>query len=425
MVSVRTVPATDREQFDRILRYAFAPQRGPTDGDDRDGRGGDSDTTGDSTAVDSATTGGDSDDDWPPSLWEPRGVYDDDTLCSTAKLYTPPATIRGRETSVAAIGGVATLPEHRTRGHVRRLLADTVERYRADGVEFAALWAFSTPFYERLGWATAYSYTEVTTPPAELPSHDAAGDLRRLDADDWQRLSRAAARNDEGATFTVRRTETWWRERVFDDEGWQDVPYCYGYERDGDLVGALLYHVDGGETTTLRVQNLLTADEEARRALLSFLGNHGAQVESVLLRGEPDAELLTRLDDPGPASCELRRGPMVRLTELSALEHFAWPGAVDCRLAVTDPLGVADGLVRLRVADGEATVERLNDVSEGTESDDADATVGVGTLSQLAVGTHDVATARRVGDLSVRTDGVAAALDDVFRPGAVRLRQFF
>lgn len=424
MVEVRPVPAADREQFHRVLRYAFAPHRGPDDGD---GDAGDENAgdAGDEDPDDAGT------DDWPPALWEPYAVYDGDRLCSTVKLYEPPATVRGRETTVGGVGGVATLPEHRRQGYVRRLLAESLRQYRADGVEFAALWPFSTPFYESLGWATAYSYTELTTPPAALPAHDVAGDLRRLGADDWARLSRAAARHDEGATFTVRRTETWWREMVFDDEGWQAAPYCYGYERDGDLVGALLYTVDDDEASTLRVRNLLAADEEARRALLSFLGSHGAQVESVLVRGAPDATLLTRLDDPEPATCEVRRGPMVRLTDLAALERFDWPGAVDCRLAVTDPLGVTEGVVRLRVADGEATVTRVaggeatDQNTTAADATDVDATVGIGTLSQLAVGTHGVATARRVADLTVETDGTATALASVFQPGRVRLRQFF
>jgi len=408
MVETRGVPAADREQFEWALRYAFAPSRGP------------------GLSV--------SDDDWPPTSYEPRGVYDGGTLCSTSKLYTLPGRVRGRTTVVGGVGGVATLPEHRESGHVRRLCRDALVWYADRDTPLAALWPFSTPFYERLGWGTAYSYSRLTTPPGQLPAHDARGSVVRLGAGDWERLSAAADRADRGATFRLERTEQWWHEWVFSDNGWWDTPYCYGYERDGRLAGYLLYHVADDDDQTLEVDNFVAADEEARRALLGFLGRHGAQVESVLLRGDPDAESLTRLDDPGPATCELHRGPMVRLTTVEALADFDWPvgtdtdgeSGVDCRLGVTDPLDVADGVYRLRVTDGTTEVDRLSesrdDHADGTATD---ATVGIGTLSRLTVGACDVATAARLGDLSVDDDRLREALSNVFRPGAVRLRQFF
>jgi len=414
MVEVRDVPAADREQFEWALQYAFSPSRGPE------------------LSV--------SDDDWPPGLYTPRAVYDGETLCSTSKLYTLPGQIRGRETTVGGLGGVATVPEHRESGHVRRLCRDALAWYADRGSPVVALWPFSTPFYERLGWGTAYSYSRLTTPPDRLPDHDPRGSVVRLGVDDWERLSAVSERADQTATFRLERTEQWWREHRFSDAGWGGVPYCYGYEREGRLAGYLLYHV-ADDDQTLEVDNLVAVDEAARRVLLDFLGNHGAQIESVVVHGEPDAELLTRLDDPGPATCELHRGPMVRLTSVGALAEFDWPvtadggsantgagSGVDCRLAVTDPLDVADGVYRLRVTGGTATVDRVGDVpTEGTDKTaaDTDATVGVGTLSQLAVGACDVATAERTGDLSVDDEPVREALASVFQPGVVRLRQFF
>jgi hypothetical protein len=123
---------------------------------------------------------------------------------------------------------------------------------------------------------------------------------------------------------------------------------------------------------------------------------------------------------------------MVRLTSVGALTDFEWPvanvgdssGTVDCRLAVTDPLGVDDGVYRLRVTGGTATVDRVADTPDDGATD-PDATVGIGTLSQLAVGASGVATAARIGTLSVDDDRLRERLANVFQPGTVRLRQFF
>ncbi|MFB6175591.1 MAG: hypothetical protein ABEI99_00305 [Halobaculum sp.] len=78
MVEFRPVPAGDQKAFQRTLQYAFSPDRGPT--------------------VDV------SDDDWPPTLSEPRGVYDEDELGSVCKLYTLSGRVRGTENEVGGLG---------------------------------------------------------------------------------------------------------------------------------------------------------------------------------------------------------------------------------------------------------------------------------------------------------------------------------
>jgi len=88
---------------------------------------------------------------------------------------------------------------------------------------------------------------------------------------------------------------------------------------------------------------------------------------------------------------------------------------------VTDPLlEDADGRFRLTVTDGSATVGPLADVAAAPAL-----SVDVATLSQLAVGTHGVEAAERVGGLEVHDEGVRAPLESVFRPGPVGLREYF
>ncbi|AUG48160.1 GNAT family N-acetyltransferase [Haloarcula taiwanensis] len=396
MSEFRPVSTTDREACQRILQYAFTPETGPVTPDP--------------------------DGDWPPSLFDQRGLYDGDTLRAVCKLYYLDTTVRGEAATVGGLGAVATPPEHRGQGYAAVLCRHALREYREAEAGFVTLWPFSTPFYRRLGWGTANTYRRFDLPPSALPDHSIAGQLVRLDADDWERLRRVESVAAAGTALSLRRSEAWWRERTLADWDGDGVPYCYGYERDGDLRGYLVYTVADDAAHTLSVSNFAAVDEEARRALLAFLGNHGAQVERVTLQLPPDADLLHRVDDPGAVDCTVEAGPMVRLTDVGYLERLDWPGGdLDCTLSVSDPLlDRNDGLFRLSVSGGTATVDPLSPADSP-----ADVTVDIGTLSQLAVGTHGVAAAERLAGLEIRDASARDPLADVFESESVYLGEFF
>ncbi|MDS0220639.1 GNAT family N-acetyltransferase [Haloarcula sp. S1AR25-5A] len=396
MSEFRPVPATDRDACQRILQYAFVPERGPVTPDP--------------------------DGDWPPSLFDQRGLYDDGTLRAVCKLYSLDTTVRGAATTVGGLGAVATPPEYRGQGYARDLCRHAVHESRESGVGLVALWPFSTPFYRRLGWGTANTYRRFDLPPSVLPEHDTAGRMVRLDADDWERLRGVEADAAAGTALSLRRSEAWWRERTLADWDGDGLPYCYGYERDGELEGYVVYTVADDADHTLSVTNFAAADEEARRALFAFLGHHGAQIERITLQLPPDAALLHRVDDPSAVDCTVEAGPMVRLTDVGHLEGLDWPdGDLTCILSVSDALlDHNDGLFRLAVSGGTATVEPIPAADSA-----ADAAVDIATLSQLTVGTHGVDAAERLAELKIRDESLRGPLADVFRPESVYLGEFF
>ncbi|MFB6222845.1 MAG: enhanced intracellular survival protein Eis [Haloarcula sp.] len=398
MTVFRPVPATDRKNCQEILQYAFTPEKGPV------------------------TVSPDG--EWPPSLFDQRGLYDDGVLRAACKLYHLETSVRGQDTTIGGLGAVATRPEHRGQGYAANLCRHALIEYHESDVGFVALWPFSTPFYQRLGWGTANTYRRFELPPAVLPRHDVAGQLVRLDADDWQRLRRVEAAAVADTALSLRRSEAWWRERTLANWDGGGIPYCYGYERDGELQGYIVYTVADDAEHTLSVTNLAYTDEDAHRALLTFLGNHGAQIERIVLQLPPDADHLNRVDDPGSVDCTVESGPMLRLTDVSHLEHLDWPaGELTCTLSVDDPLlDRNDGLFRLSVSDGTATVDP---VPAADGSDPIDASVDIATLSQLAVGTHGIDTAERIAGLDISNGSVRDPLTDVFQPAPVYLGEFF
>lgn len=388
------VPDAHEAAFDDVLRYAFAPERGPdddTEGPDR------------------------------PSTFHPRALYDTadgvaaddpadldpDDIAVVCAYYDFSARIRGDHRPVAGVSAVASPPEYRRRGLVRDLLTDLHAELRADGVAFAALWPFEFSFYQQLGYARINDYARLTVDPDALSGAcpPAAGSFERLTADDWAEADAVytAWADDE---FGLDRDETWWRCRVF--QSWGSDPYVYGWRDDeGGLRGYLVFTVDadgdGRDEKTMLVSELAFCDREARGHLLRFCRNHDSQVGSIRISGPADARLFDELDDPRAVDTEIRAGPMARIVDVpAALAAVEYPDDVagTVQFDVTDETCPwNDRTVRLRVRDGEGTVSEAVDEAVPTVSLD------IGTLTRVVVGSHAV---DRLADLG-HVEGLDAA----------------
>lgn len=397
MTDFRPVPAADRSAYRRILQYAFSPERGPAEPTPAE--------------------------DWPPTLYDQRGLYVDETLTSGCKLYYLDAWVRDGYDEIGGLGAVGTAPEFRGQGHARRLCREALREYRDNDVDIVTLWPFSTSFYERFGWATANYYRRYTLAPDVLPAHDNSGRYVQLETADWKRLRRVETAYGKETSLSLRRSEQWWRERTLADWDGNGTPYCFGYERDGTLEGYVVYTVtkeDGDRV--LSVQDLAHTDEEAYRAMLAFLGGHGAQVPEIALERAEYDTLLARVTDPESVSCSVRPGPMARLTSVEPLTSLDWPvDELTATIRVNDPLlENNDGQFELTVTDGVARLENLTN-----PVDQPAMVVDIGTLTQLYLGTIDCDEAMRFGGLDVFEEPPESVCESVFEPQHVCLREFF
>jgi len=400
MSSYGPVSPSRQERYQQILSQAFSLADGRYEGD----RVGE---------------------EWPPTLFDPRGLVADDDLVSVCKRYLLDARFYGEYVTIGGIGAVATPPEHRRRGHVRALLRNVVDEYHEDGVRLAVLWPYSTPFYRGLGWAVANKYTQYELPPAQLRfGSEPAGSCLWLEPADCARLRPVEVDASSGTNLALRRSEEWWHERTFAAWSRETPPYAYGYERDGRLQGYVLYTVRSEAAgRQLRVVDLVARDDDAYRGLLWFLANHDSQVETVLLRRATETALLDRVADPDRVDCTVETGPMARLTGVAdPLEAYPWPEDVEAEfgLRVEDPLlDRVDGLFEVTLGDGGADVTR----ADGDAA--AAVTTDIQTLTQLYVGTYSLSDAGQYGTLSVADDALRDPLSTAFDGATVCLREFF
>jgi predicted acetyltransferase len=400
----RRIPPDRLDEYDRAVGYGFSPEDGPGEGEDPE--------------VVADRPG------------ERFGVFVDEELQSVCKHYDFETRLRGTWVPLAGLAAVATPPEHRGQGHVSRIVAASLDRWRGE-YPLSALWPFDREFYGQFGWATANTTVKYTCPPEALgvalatDDDGGGGRFRPVTVDDWPALQSVHEAHAADRTLPLRRDETWWREKVLrasDD----DRPHAYVRERDGEARGYLVYDVEktggGLAERRLEVSDVAFVDHEARLALLRYLADHDSQATEVVHFHE-DESLLDLVTDPSAVDCAIHAGPMVRVVDVAhALSSVPYPAdaTLDLTLAVADRTAPwNDGVFRLRVANGDGECAQTD-----APRAEADVTLDVGPLSQLVVGYRSVGTLRRRGDLD-GTDGAVADLSVAFPEETVYLRQYF
>lgn len=394
MPDYRSVPDDRGVEFVRTTSYAFDLEGGPRD-DDGLAERADSDAA---------------------SLGERRALFDGDDLLVVCAHHPLSMRVRGEFRAVGGVSAVASRPEHRRRGLVRDLIAESLREYRDRGWQYATLWPFKRSFYRRLGWGAASRHAKVELPPDALSfAADARdGAFRRVDGDDWAALDRVHRETYRDWDLALDRSEEWWRHHVL--ESWRDDPYAYLLERGGEPAGYVVYYVhDGDDGSRMAVADLGYVDRDAYRECLRFCYDHDSQVESVVLHGPVDLSLLDRVDDPSAVEYEVTTGAMLRLVDVpAAFEALSYRDAPDgdLLLAVSDSLADwNDATFRLSIQGDTADCTRAD-----ADPGDADVETGVATLSQVHAGYFGVGEATDLGDLTVQdrdaADLLAAALPE-------------
>lgn len=393
MPDYRPITETEYEEYSRLIHYAFTPMERYEPVESRAEAPG-----------------------WS-TIAEERGLFADEELVSTVAHYWHTLRVRGEFHDVAGVASVSTPPKHRRNGYIRQLLAASLEEYHDRGVDFAVLWPFSYSFYRQFGWGLCSERRSITCSP------DALGFVDRIDPppnsefveltpDRWEELD-AVYTDCNDHELAMRRTEQWWKERVFN---WRTDPYITGVERGGTLRGYVVYTITNDETRTMSVSELGYVDTEAYTELLRFCRYHDSQVSQITMKTD-DSRLYNLVEDPRAVDIEVHPGAMFRIVDLkSALTSLSYPVDGSVVLEVTDELAEwNDRRLRLTVNGGEPTC--------GTTIDSPDVIVDVATLSQIVTGYLSVESAAETGDLTVELD--TKTLSELFPESDPHLREWF
>ena len=97
------------------------------------------------------------------------GFFDqEEKLTACLELPTYQARYQGKVIPITGVGGVASLPEHRKGGAVRRLFTYTLPWMRDQGAVFSCLYPFSHSFYRKFGYELCQLPTAWQVPAESL-----------------------------------------------------------------------------------------------------------------------------------------------------------------------------------------------------------------------------------------------------------------
>ncbi|WP_158560964.1 GNAT family N-acetyltransferase [Paenibacillus contaminans] len=330
----------------------------------------------------------------PEQVW---GYFLDDRLAAQIAVLPLQIYLNGQLFPMGGIAQVASYPEMRRQGMVGRLLARGLEAMRDSGQTISFLNPFSYSFYRKYGWEY---FSEVKSYSLKLADHGkfqaAEGHIKRGNANDWEPVHRVYEAFAPRYNGMLHRDEAWWRRHVFRRKLGNMAIY---YNGPGEPRGYMLYTI---KDRFMGIHEMIYLDEDSRRGLWHFAGNHDSIVEGVSCSAPADDGFMFSLRNPDVKQ-ELTAFFMVRIVDVLAfMNRFPFASgedSVELTIRLTDEHAPWNqGTFRLSVdAEGKAIAAKL----EGSESLDGEGvTCDIQAFSSMMIGYRRPSFLHEIGRLS-------------------------
>ncbi|RBW71022.1 GNAT family N-acetyltransferase [Bacillus taeanensis] len=205
------------------------------------------------------------------------GYFQNEDLASKLHLLSLQVFIQEVPFYMGGIASVATWPEYRRKGMVKKLLKKVLIKMKENGQTISMLHPFSFPFYRKYGWETFIAYKKYTIDINQIPRSEAAdGTIKRIGKNRslLNEIYTAYAKKYNGMLI---RSEEWWKNLIFTQKNHQTVVW---YDEEQVPKGYAIYTV---KDKRMKVEELIFLNEQARCGLWNFISQHDSMVHTVQL----------------------------------------------------------------------------------------------------------------------------------------------
>lgn len=225
----------------------------------------------------------------PNQIW---GYYVQDKLAAKLHLLEFHTWLNGQRYAMGGIAGVATWPEYRRGGMVKKLLLQSLKVMRERGQTISFLHPFKFEFYRKFGWEAYTDYLKYEIPADKLPKFEAAEGSKILRVEKNEEiLNPIYVKYAKQYNGMLDRDSAWWKKYLGNKKGTAAI-----YENpQGEKTGYVLYQV---KEFTATIHEMVFLDEDARRGLWKFIGDHDSMITKVELKAPSDDELAFLVPDP-------------------------------------------------------------------------------------------------------------------------------
>ena len=362
----------------------------------------------------------------PPEVIQ--GINPDWTLCAfvDGKLATSYAAwpfsmqIDGVAVPIAGITCVGTLPIHRGRGQLRKIVTRHFEMLHERAERpLALLYASRAAIYQRFGFAAVSTRNSYSVDPRDLHLclPDAAhGVFRELRNDEWSLLADLYEKFRKERNGYVKRGKGSWMIGLLREPA-QPGHFLNRivYEEDGNPTGYAIYtseplkSASGMPLHRIHIRDLVWLTPSAYRATWDFFSRMKLADSIVWDRVPPDDPLPHLLNEPRMLNLTSTDGMLGRIVDVGkalAARKYAADGVLTCEIS-DDLCPWNVGRWRLEASGGASRSEKTMDAPE--------LAMPVGTLAMLLFGQISATEAARMGRLHVHDEGAPAKWDNMMR----------
>lgn len=351
------------------------------------------------------------------------GVFDEARLVAAAVIHDLHLIWGGTDIPMGGLAGVACAAEQRGRGHVARLLAESLRVMHEAGQWTSGLYPFAYAFYRRHGWEWVGEKRRYNVPTSEIRASPDGKHVRCYDGPDALKVVRpvyeAFARRHRGmATRTDPKPDFW--KRVLDHHDNRTTYVQVYHDPETDQAEGYLTFRYPHVSETGHVGEFFANTPAAYRGLLSVLHYYGTQVQRV--------EFSAPTDDPLPLhvmhhDLHTATGPLFMGRVVDVAPAFA---------ALT-PAPSLTGRVILQVSDGScewnnqtfAVAVEAGQVAAEVTQDAPGISLDIQAFSQAYWGQPSLDLLRAAGRLSVTDKAQYQLLSRLLPPSVCYLQDGF
>ncbi len=353
--------------------------------------------------------------DWTTCAWV------DGKMATT--LATLPFTVRfnGNPVKMGGVTAVGTLPAYRRQGLLRKVMTEALLLMHERDQHMAILWASMGAIYQRFGYGLSSSHTRYSFDPREArferPS-STTGTIELLEKEDaFPAIKQNYIQWCQDKNLAIHRSTVLWQASTLRANVKDHPVYCAIYRNtDGEVTGHAVYQTDEGHFTdpgpgqVMRVNDFITRDLEAYRALWDYLRAHDL-VRRIDLDGVPE-------DDPAP---ELLLEPRVLQRRTS---DGIWMRVVDVEKSLAQRPYGARGELTIAIESDDICPWNVGSFLLETDGPSAtvrkvdrapDITTSINVLASLISGYRSATHFARAGRLIAKDTTALKTADGIFR----------
>jgi len=351
------------------------------------------------------------------------GVFDDTRLVAAATIHDLHLIWGRADLPMGGIAGVACAAEQRGRGHVGRLLTESLRAMRETGQFTSGLYPFAYAFYRRHGWEWVGEKRYYDLPTSEIRASPEGKHVRCYDGPEALEVVRpvyeAFARRRRGMATRTDAQPDFWKRALEHRDNKTTYVQVYHDPATGLAEGYLTFrYPSGGETA--RAGEFFANTPAAYRGLLAVLHYYGTQVRRV--------EFSAPADDPLPLH-------VMHYDMNTTLAPLFMGRIVDVApaFAALSPEPPVAGRVILQVSDGSCdwnrqtfalTAEAGQMTAEPTQAAPG-VLLDIQALSQAYWGQPSLNLLRAAGRLDVSDEAQYQLLSRLLPPGVCYLQDGF